>query len=217
MDFRSWFDSLYDGFYFLDVGVAALGYLLSLRIIDSHLRSAEPTTLGWVVALACYEPFWSVIGRQYLAYETPYTWGAWLWNHPLAYALWGSLILLLVAVYVWATVAFGTRFSNLTHRGIITGGPYRWTKHPAYLAKNLSWWLMYIPFLAPGGAAMQLRSCLLLAGLNLVYLLRARTEERHLARDPDYVAYARWIEQHGLLRGIRHLPLLRQLRFRAPD
>ena len=213
-DFKSWLDALYDGFYFLDVGLAALGYLFSLRIIDTHLRSAEPTASGWLVALLCYEPFWSLIGRQYLAYETPYTWGSWLWNTPLLYGLWGCLILMLVAIYVWATAAFGARFSNLTHRGIITSGPYRWSRHPAYLAKNLSWWLMYVPFLAQDGLGARLRSCLLLACLNLVYLLRAKTEERHLARDPDYVAYALWIDEHGLLRGMRHLPLLRLLCFR---
>ena len=65
---------------------------------------------------------------------------------PYLYTLWGSAILALVAIYVWATIAFGARFSNLTHRGIITAGPYRFTKHPAYLAKNLSWWLITLPF-----------------------------------------------------------------------
>lgn len=39
-----------------------------------------------------------------------------------------------MAIYAWATIMFGGRFSNLTHRGIITNGPYPWTKHPAYRA-----------------------------------------------------------------------------------
>ena len=42
----------------------------------------------------------------------------------------------------------GPRFSNLTHRGILTHGPYAWSKHPAYLSKNLFWWLSSLPFLA---------------------------------------------------------------------
>jgi protein-S-isoprenylcysteine O-methyltransferase Ste14 len=124
------------------------------------------------------------------------------------YALWGSLILVLVVIYVWATIAFGARFSNLTHRGIITSGPYRYTKHPAYLAKNLSWWLVSMPFMFGVSPLTSLRCCVLLLMLNGVYYLRAKTEERHLSLDPDYRRYAQWIDQHGLLRGISGIPLL---------
>jgi hypothetical protein len=54
-----------------------------------------------------------------------------------------------------------------------------------------------------------LRHCLLLLGLNLIYALRAKTEERHLSADLDYVAYANWIDQHGILRWTRHIPILK--------
>ena len=197
-NFQQIYDFLYPFLFLIDVNFATLGYLMSLRLADTHLRSAESTLLGWVVALACYEPFWSLVSHQYLAYETSYRWGAWLWGTPLLYELWGSAILLLLAVYVWATIMFGIRFSNLTHRGIITNGPYRWTKHPAYLAKNLSWWMISIPWLAQGGHAEALHHCLLLLLLNLVYYFRAKTEERHLAKDPTYIIYIRWIECHGI-------------------
>ena len=215
-NFKNWFDFLHDQFYFIDVGLVSMGYLLSLRVVDTHLRSAEPTMLGWVAALVCYEPFWSLIGHKYLAYETGRAWGAWLWDTPVVYGIWGSVILLLVVVYVWATVIFGARFSNLTHRGIITNGPYRWTKHPAYFAKNLSWWMLSVPFIANGSALEALRHCLLLLALNLIYLLRAKTEEWHLSRDPDYVAYALWMNEHSLFRFVHRVPLLRHLRYRAP-
>lgn len=214
--FKFWFDFLHDFFYFIDVGLVSMGYLMSLRITDTHFRSAEPSMLGWAVALACYEPFWSLIGRQYLAYETDIKWGSWLWNTPVLYGIWGALILALTAIYVWATVIFGARFSNLTHRGIITNGPYRWTKHPAYVAKNLSWWMISVPFMAQGAPDEVLRHCLLLLGLNGIYALRAKTEEWHLSRDTDYVAYALWLETHGMFRWIRHLPILCQLAYRAP-
>lgn len=214
--FKNWFDFLHDQFYFIDVGLVAMGYLMSLRIADTHLRSAEPTMLGWAVALVCYQPFWSVIGHQYLAYETAYTWGAWLWDTPVMYGIWGTTILVMTAIYVWATVIFGARFSNLTHRGIITNGPYRWTKHPAYVAKNLSWWMLSVPFMAQGTMDETLRHCLLLAGLNMIYLMRAKTEEWHLSRDPDYVAYALWMNEHSLFRFVRRVPVLRLLVFRAP-
>lgn len=214
--FKFWFDFLHDSFYFIDVGLVSMGYLMSLRLTDTHFRSAEPTMLGWAVALACYEPFWSLIGRQYLAYETPLKWGAWLWDTPIIYGIWGSAILLLMAIYVWATVIFGARFSNLTHRGIVTNGPYRFTKHPAYVAKNLSWWMISIPFMTSGTPDVALRHCLLLLGLNLIYVLRAKTEEWHLSRDPDYVAYALWVERHGMFRFVRHLPLMKYLAYGTP-
>ena len=204
--FKVWFDFLYDFLYFIDVGLVSMGYLMTFRLTDTHVRSAEPTMLGWAAALVCYEPFWSLFGRQYLAYDSGYTWGQWLWNNSVAYGIWGTAILVLVGVYVWATVAFGARFSNLTHRGIVTNGPYRWTKHPAYIAKNLSWWLIAIPFLSQGTATDALRQCLLLLGLNGLYVLRAKTEEWHLSRDPDYVRYARWIEDHGMFRFLRRRP-----------
>lgn len=197
--FQPWFDALYSLLYFIDVGLVTVGYLLSLRITDTHLRSAEPSMLGWVVALVCYQPFWSVIGPAYLAYETNFKWGAWLSAYPVAYTLWGSVILLLTGIYVWATVIFGARFSNLTHRGIITNGPYRYTKHPAYIAKNLSWWLIAIPFMQTGWAEA-LRLCALLLLLNGIYWLRAKTEERHLSSDPTYVAYKAWVRAHGIFR-----------------
>lgn len=203
--FGTWFDFLYDFMYFIDVALVSMGYLMSLRITDTHLRSAEPTMLGWTVALVCYQPFWSLFGRQYLAYDSDYKWGVWLWNSPLLYGLWGGAILLLTAIYVWATVIFGARFSNLTHRGIITNGPYRFTKHPAYVAKNLSWWMISIPFMAQGGGATALRLSFLLLLLSGIYFLRAKTEERHLSNDPDYVAYARWVDAYGVFRFLNPL------------
>ena len=197
-DFRAGYNFAYDFLYYVDVGLVSMGYLCAFRLTDTHLRSAEPTLSGWVVALVCYEPFWAVIGDRYFAYGSAATWGTWLGGRPLAYPLWGSLILGLTGIYVWATVSFGARFSNLTHRGIITSGPYRYVKHPAYLAKNLSWWLISVPFLVTDSWASSVRRCLLLAGVNLIYAARAATEERHLGADPVYRAYARYIDRHGL-------------------
>ena len=215
-ELRPFFDSSLAGLYFLDVTLSAVGYLGTLRILDSHIRSTEPTLLGWVVALACYQPFWGFISENYLAYRTSYNWEDWLAGSPALYAVWGTVILLLTAVYLWATLAFGSRFSNLTHRGIITNGPYRYSKHPAYVAKNVSWWLLAVPFLAAGGATDGVLRCLMLIGVNALYWLRARTEERHLSSDPLYVQYALWMEEHGLLRRIVRFPGLGFLRYRTP-
>lgn len=203
--FKATYDFLYFFFFFIDVILASMGYFISMRIFDNHLRSAEPTAAGWLVALVCYEPFWSMINQNYLKYHNDISWGTWLFNDPITYVIWGSLILLCLFIYLWATVMFGTRFSNLTHRGILTNGPYRWTKHPAYISKNISWWLIAVPFLADKPWDVNLRACLLLLGLNLIYFARAKTEESHLSKDPTYVTYANWINHYGAIARLKRI------------
>jgi protein-S-isoprenylcysteine O-methyltransferase Ste14 len=201
--------------YMTDLLFAVVGYTLTLRLFDSHTRSVEPTMLGWVVALMCYQPFYSAISHAYLTYEDGIYWDNLLGPWPVLRTCWGVVIVCLTLVYGLATAAFGVRFSNLTNRGIITGGPYRFTKHPAYLSKNLSWWLISVPMFSNLGWPMAVRNCCILGLLNLIYYARARTEERHLSRDPTYVAYALWIEQHGLLAPLANwLPFIR---FRFTD
>jgi protein-S-isoprenylcysteine O-methyltransferase Ste14 len=200
---------LTDGIYAIDVLFALAGYCFSLRVLDAHLRSAEPTMLGWVVALECYQPFWGRLSSsQYLRYDGV-GFESWLAPYPAIRAGWAAAIVALEAIYLLATFSFGVRFSNLTHRGVLTNGPYRFTKHPAYVAKNLSWWMITLPFVPYHGAAEAVRSTLALAGVSTIYYLRARTEERHLSLDPAYVAYATWIDQHGWLRCLRRVPFLR--------
>jgi protein-S-isoprenylcysteine O-methyltransferase Ste14 len=196
--------------YFIDLVFCVVGYGTATRWLGTEIRSTDPTVTGWLAALVCYQPFYSVVGRLYLQYDDNIYWDNWLQAWPTLRAAWGALIVLLALLYALSTVAFGLRFSNLTHRGIITAGPYRYSKHPAYLAKNLSWWLISVPWVAAEGPAAALRNCCLLGLVNLLYVARARTEERHLSRDPAYVAYALWIDEHGLLAGLgRRLPFLR--------
>lgn len=192
--------------FIIDLAFCVIGYTLSLRVIDSHMRSVEPTLFGWLVTLVCYEPFWSLINAAYLNYENGRSWMALLDGKPALAWIWGGVIIALLSVYSWSTVVFGLRFSNLTHRGIITSGPYRWLRHPAYFSKSLSWWLIAVPFLPLQGNILEAaRLTALLLLLNAVYVLRAWTEERHLRRDPDYVRYAEWIDQHGLAARLRRL------------
>src|SRR3546814_10045798 len=116
-------------------------------------------------------------------------------------ALTGIVLVLLTAVYAWATVAFGLRFSNLTHRGILTHGPYAWTKHPAYVSKNLFWWLATLPFLATSGNPVDMiRNTVVLAMVSGVYYWRARTEEWHLMADPAYRSEEHTSELQSLMR-----------------
>ena len=190
--------------FMVDTVFATVGYALTLKPLDSHIRSANPYAAGWMAALICYPPFIMMGEGRPLNYH-PGTmgddgWVYWLDGYPLLIALWALLLVMLTAVYAWATVAFGIRFSNLTHRGILTNGPYRLTKHPAYVSKNLFWWLATLPFFGTTGNLNDaIRNTMLLAMVSGVYYWRARTEERHLMADPVYRDYAAWMERNGPL------------------
>jgi protein-S-isoprenylcysteine O-methyltransferase Ste14 len=79
----------------------------------------------------------------------------------------------------------GFRASNLTNRGIVKTGPYRFVRHPAYAVKVLIWFTQGIFFGQFG--------VFIMAGFAIIYFLRAWTEERHLSMDPDYVEYMKLV------------------------
>ena len=81
-------------------------------------------------------------------------------------------------------LSLGTKCSNLTNRGIVTRGPYRFVRHPAYISKNLAWWITLIPIFG-------FYAFLSMFVWSFVYYLRAITEERHLIKDLDYQEYCR--------------------------
>jgi len=210
------YDFLYSFLYAVDLVFATCGYIMTLKLTNSHIKSTEPTLVGWLVCIACYQPFASIVFDQYLNYDDGLFWGRWLFNNPPAYLAWAAVIVVLITIYSLASVSLGFRFSNLTYRGLATSGPYRLTKHPAYISKNLSWWLISIPFVPSTDAVQAVKLCLLLFGVNILYYLRARTEENHLSNYPEYVAYANWMNDHGMFAWLGRLcPYLRYSEERA--
>jgi protein-S-isoprenylcysteine O-methyltransferase Ste14 len=187
--------------FMIDVSFATVGYVLTLKPLNAHIRSPNPYAAGWVAALICYPPFILMNEGGPLDYhQGTADYAAWLAGAPLAKLAIAVALVVLTAIYAWATVAFGVRFSNLTHRGILTHGPYAWTKHPAYVSKNLFWWLSTLPFLATTGDYKDaIRNTVLMAVVTGVYYWRARTEEKHLSADPAYRDYAAWMERSGPL------------------
>ena len=167
----------YDITFFIDCGWALIGYGIESRWLGNKTRSVEPTALGWAAALSCYPPYNNVLGT-YLPLENGKHWitgeDTQLWLR--------GIIVVLFFIYASATVAFGFKFSNLTNRGIVSRGPYRFIRHPAYVTKCTAWWLEHMP-------TMTLTKAFFLSLLCGVYALRAWTEERHLSRDPEYREY----------------------------
>jgi hypothetical protein len=186
----------------IDVQIGAVGYLVTLKPLDAHIRSGNPFLAGWLAALLCYPPF-LIMGRgDVLDYRADAAeWTYWLAGSDTALAIWAAWLVFLTAIYAWATVIFGLRFSNLTYRGVITNGPYRWTRHPAYLSKNVFWWFATMPFLVTSGSASEaVRNSLLLGVVSAIYYWRARTEEAHLLlEDPKYREYYDWMGERGAI------------------
>jgi protein-S-isoprenylcysteine O-methyltransferase Ste14 len=179
----------YDITFFIDCGWALIGYGMESRWLGNKTRSVEPTWLGWAAALSCYPPYNNVLGT-YLPLENGKQWitgeDTQLWLR--------GIIVALFFIYASATVSFGFKFSNLTNRGIISRGPYRLIRHPAYVTKCTAWWLEHMP-------TMTLTKAFFLSLLCGVYALRAWTEERHLSRDADYREYKKkvpWVILPGV-------------------
>ncbi len=205
---------LFDIILFMDLTVAVLGYLLTTRALDAHIRSVNPIAWGWLVTLACYYPFWGMLYSNVVGYDDGTNWVGWLGGTGPLLIAWAAVLLALKCTWLWANITFGLRFSNLTHRGILTHGPFRFTKHPSYVSKNLAWWMISMPFLSVAGWEAAALNSLGLLAVNAIYFLRARAEERHLSEDPVYVAYAEAMNERGLFRWIS--AAVPWLAYRAP-
>jgi hypothetical protein len=181
------------------------GYLFSSRLLGTDIRKVEQSWFGWAVTLACYPPLLSGVFDQWFNYHPYATRPLWLapWatlsEHLAALSyMAGGLILALEMIHYWGEATFGLRSSNLTNRGIITNGVYRLCKHPVYLAKCIAWFVIWLPPFEGETILGGARLTLLWACVCGIYLLRGWVEERLLSDDPDYVAYALWIDRHGL-------------------
>ena len=193
---------LFEILFVIDVQIGTVGYLLTMRPLDAHIRSGNPFLAGWIAALACYPPFaWGLLGNIVQYEVNTSDWAYWFADYPVLLWMWAAWLVFLTGVYAWATVAFGIRFSNLTYRGVLTNGPYRYTRHPAYIAKNLFWWSSVLPFLVTSGSYVDMiRNTAFIIIVSGIYYWRARTEEAHLLmEDEKYREYYDWMQQHGAI------------------
>ena len=181
-----------------DLVIATSGYLFSSYFFGNQVYSTDDNWRGWLVCLICYPPL--VFGIQRLRdLGSQIRWHDWLVPNEPLYWLWALLVTGTWGVYWYAKASFGLRFSNLSWRGLVDTGPYRWTKHPSYLFKNIYWWAHAVPFVGVFSTIELVRNISVLALISLIYFLRAKTEEMHLMRFPEYRGYAERIGKAGLV------------------
>jgi protein-S-isoprenylcysteine O-methyltransferase Ste14 len=183
-------DVAYTIVFSVDVGLAWCGYAISSRWIKNTIFTTEPTFFGWSMALLCYPPINQTQGHYF---GSPSENAFFSLPSPFAVKVFAIASILSFSVYTSATVMFGLRFSNLTHRGIVTTGPYALIRHPAYASKNFSWWCVMLPPVIwevwTQKNATPLLGVVGMVVQSTIYYWRAITEERHLMRDEEYRRY----------------------------
>lgn len=192
-----------------DLIIATIGYVFSSKLLSSDVKSTDPHISGWLVCLICYPPL--LIIYHWIKQQTDnYLWYDWLTaDHPL-YWFWAFMITATWMTYWISSANFGWKFSNLTWRGLIDSGPYAYTKHPAYIAKNIYWWMHTVPFFGVTTSYEFIRNIAGLVFVSTVYYLRAKTEERHLMAFAEYRAYSEQIAKNGIFSRIKRLLFKRQ-------
>lgn len=183
--FKTWYLLLFHLIFVIDVGIAIIGYTFASRWLNNRTKSVDMTFYGWLVVLLCYPPMNAGFTEQFIGYGKIAT-------HEVITAEWAQMVIMCLilcsfSIYMWATLALGFKFSNLTNRGIVTLGPYRFFRHPAYASKNFAWWLDNTHLLSNIWAAIALLIW------NIIYILRGLTEEKHLLADLRYQQYVKQV------------------------
>lgn len=190
----------------IDMLIGIFGYLFSSAIINNQIIDTDSNLLGWIFALLCYPPLvW--IMRQVNDQQDSLIWRQLIPQDSIWYWVLFAVINITWIVYWLATFEFGMTFSNLSYRRLIDKGVYRYSKHPAYVAKNIYWWLYTLPFMGVAFVSVEWwKNILGLTFVSLIYYGRAKSEERHLMKFPEYRQYCNQIEKKGIFRWLKIYP-----------
>ena len=181
----------------IDLLIFSIGYCTELAMLNNKIRTVEVTPLGIFVCLICYPPFNNVTSAIIGGNLTD----AALTPNPVLTFIGRVLILFFTLIFVLASVALGTKGSNLTNRGIVSKFPYNIVRHPAYASKISFWFIALMMLLYNNNYDLYfLHSFETIANIIFIivsfsitvfiYYMRAITEERHLMQDPEYREYA---------------------------
>ena len=178
LNFFNWYGIIISLFFFIDTSYFLFGYLIESKKLGSKVRSVDKSIFSWIITLACYPPFNDVTSKVFpwVANENILLTST-LTNYFLLIA-----IIILFGIYLSATISLGSKCSNLTNRGTVSRGPYKYVRHPAYASKILAWWMMTLP-------VMNLFVFFNMSMWTLIYIVRAIKEEDHLLQDAQYQSY----------------------------
>jgi len=182
----------------VDIIFFVIGYLSECQFLNNKVRSVDTSILGVICCLICYPPFNNVtsdfVGWNQNDYAMPQNGDMYVLGWILR-----IIALFFLLIYASASVALGTKASNLTNRGTVSIFPYNIVRHPAYISKNLFWLFTTIPLLIVNFQTVNFGEYIvrmLLVMLSwiawaTIYYVRSITEERHLMQDPEYQEYAK--------------------------
>lgn len=162
---------LVDSFIFLQ------GYCIESTRLKNNIISVDPTKLGWFVCLICYPPLNYYSFTLVDFHQTSFSINV---NSQIEAVL-TLVITFLWLIFVIASFNLGFKASNLTNRGVVDKGLYKYCRHPAYSSKMMIWFIQAL-FFGTYYLSLFLAFC-------IVYVLRAYTEERHLAMGKEYRDY----------------------------
>ena len=195
--------------YGLILAAVTPGYIFGSRLLRTETTEVSHSWFGWTVTLVCYAPLETAVFKGWFNYNPVAARPVWFepWVSQLHYfptilQTVGGMIILFSLVHLWGEAQFGLRSSNLSNRGIITTGAYRFCKHPVYASKCLVWFLIWMPFLSGTNILDGLRLTVLWGCICGIYFLRALAEEKLLSSDPAYVSYALWMDEHGTFKDL---------------
>jgi protein-S-isoprenylcysteine O-methyltransferase Ste14 len=162
---------LVDSFIFLQ------GYCIESNRLKNNIISVDSSKLGWFVCLICYPPLNYYVFTLVDFKQTAIS---------IDISLQFEIILTIAITFLWlifviASLNLGFKASNLTNRGVVDRGLYKYCRHPAYSAKMMIW-LIQTLFLGTYFLSFFIALC-------VVYILRAYTEERHLIEGQEYKEY----------------------------
>lgn len=160
----------------------AIGALISFvtMILRRPPKRITPNPLYWLLAFVA--TYWPLL-----------TLGVIQKGQPAVSALVSDAVAVCsLAVIVWARLSLGRNIGFVpAQREIVTGGAYRYMRHPIYTG-------LFLGSLGVALRAYSQRNVLILGLGILWYLIKSIVEENFLRADPQYAAYlqrvrARWI------------------------
>jgi protein-S-isoprenylcysteine O-methyltransferase Ste14 len=190
--------------FFIILIVILPGYLFSWRLIGTDTKKIDSTWFAWTLLLVCYQPFVGPVFQTTFKYVPEVSLGLgdsviayYFSGIPIMLYLIGTGIILAALVHLWGEAIIGIRSSNISNKGIITNGPFTFTKHPVYLSKVVGWFLISLPFFNSSSPLESFRLGLAFLVICAIYAGRSLSEEKLLATDPDYVKYALHMDKHA--------------------